>query len=310
MKVLVADDEVVSRRLIETSVRRWGYDVIVANDGLEASKILQGRDAPNLALLDWVMPGLDGIQLCRELRKGSREPYTYILLLTAKHAKSDVIQGLEAGADDYITKPFDPQELRVRLRTGKRILCLLDQITAARETLRELAARDPLTGLWNHSSIIDLLCSEIERAERQGSCVGVVLTDLDRFKSINDNHGHLVGDHVLREAAAALTSSVRPYDAVGRLGGEEFLVVLPGCDQMNAVSHAERLRLAINRVIVNTASGPLQFTASFGVTVFGPDSRVDAQGAIRSADLAMYAAKRAGRDRVEFSPACFESVVA
>jgi diguanylate cyclase (GGDEF)-like protein len=303
MRILVADDEIVSRKLIEASVRRWGYDVVVANDGLEAARILQGENAPNLALLDWMMPGLDGIQLCRELRKAGKEPYTYIVLLTAKHSKSDVIEGLEAGADDYITKPFDPQELRVRLRTGKRLLCLLEQLTTARETLRELAARDPLTGLWNHSAIIDLLAGELTRAERQGSHVGVVLVDLDRFKTINDTHGHLVGDHVLREAAKVLNASVRPYDAVGRLGGEEFLVILPGCDQINAISHAERLRTALNRISVNTPSDAIQFTASFGVTVVGPESRVDAPTSIQSADSAMYAAKRAGRDRVEFADA-------
>jgi diguanylate cyclase (GGDEF)-like protein len=138
----------------------------------------------------------------------------------------------------------------------------------------------------------------------------VVLADLDRFKSINDKHGHLVGDHVLREAAHVMTSSVRPYDAVGRLGGEEFLVVLPGCDQINAVSHAERLRLALSRIIVNTPDGPLQFTASFGVTMVGPDARIDAQTAIRTADAAMYDAKHAGRDRVEFRDACLETLLA
>jgi diguanylate cyclase (GGDEF)-like protein len=303
MKVLIAEDELVSRRLIETSVRRWGYDVILAKDGLEASEILRSDDAPKLAILDWMMPGLDGIQLCRQLRQRKDERYVYILLLTSKQAKSDVIEGLEAGADDYIRKPFDPQELRVRLRTGKRILCLLDQITAARETLRELAARDPLTGLWNHSSIIDLLVTEIERAERQGTCVGVALVDLDRFKSINDTYGHLIGDHVLREVAKIMSHSVRPYDAVGRLGGEEFLVILPGCDQINAISHAERLRSALNRATVNTASGPLHFTASFGVTVVPPEGRMDAQSAIETADSAMYSAKHAGRNRVEFAAA-------
>jgi diguanylate cyclase (GGDEF)-like protein len=303
MKVLVAEDELVSRRLIETSVRRWGYDVVVAKDGLEASQILHSEDAPKLAVLDWMMPGLDGVQLCRELRQRKDERYVYVLLLTSKQAKSDVIEGLEAGADDYIRKPFDPQELRVRLRTGKRILCLLDQITAARETLRELAARDPLTGLWNHSSIIDLLVTELERAQRQGTSVGVALVDLDRFKSINDTYGHLVGDHVLREAAQIMSHSVRPYDAVGRLGGEEFLVVLPGCDQINAVSHAERLRSALNRATVNTSSGPLQFTASFGVTVVPPEAGIDAQTAMDIADSSMYAAKHAGRDRVEFTVA-------
>jgi two-component system cell cycle response regulator len=302
MKVLVADDEIVSRRLIESSVRRWGYDVIVAADGDEAARILQEPDAPKLAVLDWLMPGLDGIQLCRQLREQKAESYTYILLLTAKHMQGDVIQGLEAGADDYITKPFDPQELRVRLRTGKRILFLLDQLTTTREALRQLAAHDPLTSLWNHNAIIELLAGEITRAERQGSCVGVILADLDRFKSINDTHGHLIGDHVLRQAAQVLGSVIRPYDAVGRFGGEEFLIVLPGCDPMNAVSHAERLRVALGRAEVLMPTGaPLHFTASFGVTVVGPDSYSDADTAIHLADSAMYAAKHAGRDRVEFS---------
>jgi two-component system cell cycle response regulator len=306
MKVLVAEDEAVSRRLIETSVRRWGYEAVVARDGLEASQILHSPDAPKLAVLDWMMPGLDGVELCRELREGEADCYTYVLLLTGKRNKGDVVQGLEAGADDYLIKPFDPQELRVRLQAGKRILCLLDQLKAARETLRELAAHDPLTGLWNHSSIIDLLVSEIDRAERQGAYVGVALVDLDHFKSINDNHGHLVGDTVLREAAQAMTLAIRPYDAVGRLGGEEFLIILPGCDQINALGHAERLRLALNRIAVNTPSGPVHFTASFGVTVVGPETRVDARTAIQTADLAMYAAKRAGRDRVEIGTLCLQ----
>jgi diguanylate cyclase (GGDEF)-like protein len=300
MKVLVADDEIVSRRLIESSVRRWGYDVVVASDGLEAAQILNGEGAPKLAVLDWMMPGLDGVQLCRQLRQVKEDHYTYIILLTAKHSQADVIEGLEAGADDYITKPFDPQELRVRLRTGKRILCLLDQLTTARETLRELAARDPLTSVWNHNSIIDLLGNELHRAERQGASVGVILVDLDRFKAINDTYGHLAGDEVLREVAKFLTHSIRPYDAVGRLGGEEFLIVMPGCDEINAVSHAERLRAGLNRIAVNTLSGSINVTGSFGATVVGPESRVDAQTAIRIADAAMYEAKNAGRDRVEF----------
>jgi diguanylate cyclase (GGDEF)-like protein len=299
MKVLVADDEIVSRRLIETSVRRWGYDPVVASDGLEAAAILQGSEPPKLAVLDWMMPRLDGVQLCRELRQCSSEGYVYVLLLTAKHARNDVIAGLEAGADDYITKPFDPRELRVRLRSGKRILYLLEQLTTAREALRQLAAHDPLTGLWNHSSIVDLLVNELHRADRQGTSVGIVLLDLDRFKSINDNYGHLVGDQVLREAAQTMRRSIRPYDAVGRLGGEEFLVVLPGCDQINAMSHAERLRAALSQTAVNTAAGPLSFTASFGVAVVGPEARCDAHSAIQAADAGMYAAKRAGRNRVE-----------
>lgn len=300
MRVLVADDDVVTRRLLESSLRRWGYEVVAACDGLEASQILQRPDAPRLAVLDWQMPGVDGIQICRQLRQNTGDPYTYILLLTANQAKDEIVQGLEAGADDYVTKPFEPQELRVRLRNGKRIIHLLQQLTSAREALRDLAARDPLTGLWNHNSIIELLDKELQRAQRQGTSVGVVLVDLDFFKRINDTHGHLVGDEVLRKAAEVMRAAVRPYDAVGRFGGEEFLLVLPGCDQVNAVSHAERLRHALSQVEVVATSGLIQFTASAGVSLFDCCNRVDAQTAIANADAAMYAAKRAGRNRVEF----------
>jgi diguanylate cyclase (GGDEF)-like protein len=306
MKVLVADDEVVSRRLIESSVERWGYEPVVANDGLEASKILHGPNAPKLAILDWMMPGLDGIQLCRTLRGQKSEAYTYVLLLTAKQTKSDIIEGLEAGADDYITKPFDPSELRVRLRTGKRILYLLDQLTTARETLRDLAAHDSLTKLWNRTSMIDLLQNEMERSRRQGASVGVVIIDLDHFKQVNDTYGHLVGDQVLCEVARLMREMTRPYDAVGRFGGEEFLMVLPGCDQINAASHAERIRQAFARAIVKAGETEVRFTASFGVTAVGPDTDVNVETAIRVADFALYAAKRAGRNCVEFLPASAE----
>jgi diguanylate cyclase (GGDEF)-like protein len=298
--VLVAEDEVVSRRLLESSLRRWGYDVVMASDGCEAAKILEAPDAPKLAVLDWLMPGIDGTQLCRTIRETEVDTYTYILLLTTKHAKRDVVEGLEAGADDYISKPFDPQELRVRLRTGKRILHLMDQLTAARESLRDLAARDPLTSLWNHSAAIEILRNELCRAERQEASIGVVLVDLDHFKAINDRHGHLMGDQVLREAALALNGAIRPYDAAGRLGGEEFLVILPGCDEINAASHAERLRQALERISVTSPQGRIAVSASLGVTVVGPETFVDVQTAIHTADRAMYAAKAAGRNRVEF----------
>jgi diguanylate cyclase (GGDEF)-like protein len=199
-----------------------------------------------------------------------------------------------------MTKPFEPQELKVRLRTGKRILFLLDELTATREMLRDLAARDPLTKLWNHNSILELLSVEITRAERQKTSVGVVLLDLDNFKEVNDTHGHLVGDHVLRDAAEIMSGTIRPYDAVGRFGGEEFLVILPGCDEINATSHAERLRAALQRIAVQSPKGAVRITASLGVTVVGPETGVDASAAIQAADTAMYAAKRAGRNRVEF----------
>jgi diguanylate cyclase (GGDEF)-like protein len=225
-------------------------------------------------------------------------PYTYILMVTSKRTQENVVAGLSAGADDYVTKPFDPEELRVRLRTGKRIVCLQDQLIAAREALLEAATHDSLTGLWNRAAILNTLATELSRADRDHGSVGVVIVDLDDFKQVNDTHGHLVGDEVLRAVARTMRGNVRPYDSVGRIGGEEFMIVLPGCNAVNAVSHAERLRTAMEETVVQTAAGPLSITASLGVSV--GQSSPQAWGLMRAADQALYAAKRAGRNRVEF----------
>jgi two-component system cell cycle response regulator len=307
MKILVAEDEAVSQRVLESSLRRWGYDVVLASDGLAAFRILNEPDAPQLAVLDWLMPGLDGVEICKEIRRDRSATYTYIVLLTSKKDRCDVIAGLDAGADDYIVKPFDPQELQVRLRTGKRILYLQEQLIAARESLREQATHDPLTGLYNRSALFEQLAGELGRRRRHGGSLGVVLIDLDRFKEVNDQYGHLVGDQVLRTAAKAMQKCTRNYDAIGRFGGEEFIVVLPGCDKMNAVSHAERMRAAVNQTAVHLADSRIQISASFGVTVATPGSDPDACQLIRAADMALYRAKDNGRNRVEFA-ACEDLV--
>jgi len=303
MKVLIAEDEPVSRRMIESLLLRWGYEVQVARDGFEAVQILQQADAPKLAVVDWQMPGVDGIELCHKIRELKAESYTYVLLLTGKHTQEDMIAGLEAGADDYLTKPFDPPELRVRLRTGKRILHLMDQLVAARETLRSMASHDGLTGLWNHSAILEILGNELGRAERHGSSLGVMLFDIDNFKQTNDTYGHLTGDHVLTEIAHAVRAGTRPYDAVGRYGGEEFLVIVPGCDELTAVSHAERLRMAISRAVVKAGNErEVSVTASFGVTLAERNTRPTAEDLIQAADKALYRAKGGGRNQVVFEP--------
>ena len=303
MRILVAEDDPVSRRLLESYMAKWGYEAVVASDGAEAWERLQAADAPRLALLDWMMPGLDGVEVCGRVRQRAQQPYTYILLLTAKDEKLDVIEGLESGADDYLTKPFHSQELKARLRVGKRILDLEDGLLAAREVLQFKATHDQLTGLWNRGAILDTLHRELARSRRESGSVGVLLADLDHFKSINDDHGHLAGDQVLRETARRLTSSVRIYDAVGRYGGEEFLIVVPGCNALTARTKAEQLRAAIGSRPVKTTEGAIPVTASIGaVAASGEvDANANADALLRAADAALYRAKAAGRNRVELA---------
>jgi diguanylate cyclase (GGDEF)-like protein len=271
-----------------------------ARDGDEAWHILEQPDAPRLAILDWMMPGMTGPELCRKLRGLNREPYTYVLLLTARTDTQDVVEGMEAGADDYVTKPFEVKELEVRLRAGRRILDLQADLVNAREALREQATRDPLTGLWNRYALFDTLKREQSRAGREGVPLAVIMVDLDHFKQVNDTHGHLAGDAILREAARRMQSVVRTYDHVGRYGGEEFVIVLPGTTGPNAAQLAERLRLAIAREpMASDGVSRVSVTASFGVTATGRGAGAGPEALIRLADEALYRAKEKGRNRVE-----------
>ena len=226
-EVLIADDDPVSRRLLQVSLTGAGYRVVTAADGSESLRILNREDSPRLVVLDWMMPSLDGVDVCRTVRRSGREPYLYIILLTAKGQQTEIIEGLEAGADDYITKPYDLQELKARLRAGKRILELQEQLVGAREQLRVQATHDSLTGLFNRPAILEHLEREIVRSNREKKPMAVIMADLDHFKEINDTYGHQAGDCVLQETTRRMASSCRAYDFVGRYGGEEFLVVVP-----------------------------------------------------------------------------------
>jgi diguanylate cyclase (GGDEF)-like protein len=301
-RILIADDEVISRTVLDETLSRWGYEVIVARDGDEAWTALAGEGAPQLAILDWQMPGLDGPEICRRLRAEPRESYVYVLLLTARDNRSDVIAGLASGADDYLTKPFDRHELQARLTVGRRILRLQEELIQAREALRIEATHDSLTGLWNRRGVLAILSADLGRAARERTPLAVVVTDLDHFKAINDTRGHLVGDEVLREAARRLQLAVRPYDGVGRMGGEEFLVVLPGTSLEDAVEVAERVRRLIAASPVAVAGGELSVTLSAGVAAASP-GLADPDRLLAAADGALYQAKRGGRNRVAASPA-------
>ncbi len=296
MRVVVAEDDPAARRLLERLVSRWGYGVVTCSDGAEAWRVLRKRHAPRLAILDWMMPGMNGPEVCCELRQQDREDYVYVILLTSRDGTEDIVAGLDAGADDYLAKPFDPSELRVRLRAGRRIIDLQDELLATREALRQQATHDPLTGLWNRTAIFELLHAETARAARSAEPLSVLIADIDHFKRVNDTYGHMAGDVVLRAAAERLASSIRPYDSAARYGGEEFLCVLPRCTRGEAAGVAERVRSAIADGPMDVLEGPLSITMSLGVATAG--MQVGGDALVRAADAALYQAKHAGRNRV------------
>lgn len=299
MRVLIAEDDVSYRRILESLLRKWGHEIQVAEDGVEAWDALQCEGSPSMVILDWMMPGMDGIDVCRQVRELKQDIRPYVILLSGKDEKKDLITGISTGADDYVTKPFHPDELRVRILAGERILNLQAESLMVMEALRKQASHDYLTGLPNRANIMEVLRREFARSPRAGKSVSVVLADVDNFKSINDTFGHQVGDVVLTEVARRMAREMRSYECVGRYGGEEFLAVLADCDTQGACRLAERLCQAVAGRPYECRSGNITVTASFGVA-----STADLRGAtqetlVQVADAAMYRAKQAGRNRVE-----------
>jgi diguanylate cyclase (GGDEF)-like protein len=308
MKILVAEDDLVTRRILAAYLAKWGYETVMVADGQEAWRLLQRDDAPRLAILDWMMPGLDGTAICREVRKLNLQPYIYLILLTARGYKEDLIEGLEAGADEYLTKPFDPYELKARLRAGARIVELQDSLIQAREVLREQAMYDPLTHLMNRRATMDFLVSELGRADRDQNPLSVMMIDIDHFKLVNDKYGHLKGDAVLSEVARRLRISLRPYDVVGRFGGEEFLVVAPGCRHESGLILGERLRAAVGSQCFAVEGLSVKVTISLGVaTTLDPEPQ-EMQALLAAADNALYRAKSEGRNRLTSATHPFPAV--
>ncbi|HEY1657377.1 MAG TPA: diguanylate cyclase [Candidatus Sulfotelmatobacter sp.] len=296
--VLVAEDSPVYRLLIKDQFRKWGFNLVLANDGQEAWRILSGRDAPKLALLDWVLPKIDGIEICRRLRgRMEQGQYTYAILLTAKSKKDEMLEAMDAGADDFLAKPFDPLELKARLLVGKRIIELQKRLVLANQSLEFAACHDYLTGLWNRAEIRAFLHQELARARRDRTHVGIVLADIDHFKKVNDTLGHEVGDVVLKNIATCLRESLREYDKVGRYGGEEFLLVIPGCDLLNTARRANQIRENVAQLPIRVANRTMTVTISMGATV--AESSNDLEELVRRADTALYRAKRNGKNRLE-----------
>ena len=293
MKILLVEDSAVDRHNIGRYLQEWHLDFTAVESGTKALKILESLNPPTMALLDWLLPGMDGIDLCRRIRaRGGNGQYIYTVMLTAKNRKQDLLTAMAAGADDYLAKPVDASELRARIMVGKRILDLQQSLSFA-------ATHDFLTDLLNRSEIVSALQREISRSEREGRPATVIMADVDHFKTINDSMGHAAGDTVLKEVAERLKSDLRPYDLAGRYGGEEFLLILPGCDLKTGVRRADEIRRLVERTAVSTGCGTAKVTVSMGVTVTPSTRGETLAGVLQQADSALYVAKNNGRNRVE-----------
>jgi len=291
MKILIADDDPISVLYLQDMLTDWGYEVTVASDGEAAEAVLREPGGPLLAVLDWMMPGRDGIDVCRNIRQAGLERYVYMIMLTSRSETAFIVEAMNAGADDYIAKPFVAEEMRVRVRAGRRVVAL-------EQELRRQASSDALTGLLNRGAILEALSKELARRQRTGDALSIIFADLDHFKRINDTHGHLAGDEVLRECSRRMSASLRNYDALGRYGGEELLAVLPNCDSAGALIVAERMRSAIAASPVATDYGDIAASTSVGVaTITGADS-IDINALLHRADAALYRAKLEGRNCV------------
>lgn len=293
MQILIAEDDPISRKLLEERLTDWGYEVIVTKNGIEAWDVLQQDNSPNLVILDWMMPGMDGLEVTQKVRERSSANYVYIILLTALNRPEDIVKGLDSGVDDYIVKPFYDEELKYRLKIGERIIRLEQRILS-------LARTDYLTGLLNRRAFLERLEGEVSKCKRMSGNLGLIIIDVDHFKQINDTYGHQSGDIVLQSFARTVKNCCRAYDFVGRYGGEEFIIGLPETDLDQAALIAERMRarVADTKVWIPSRDVLVNITASFGVSAMekGVPGSVDIL--ISAADDALYLAKSNGRNKV------------
>ncbi|MFA6243389.1 MAG: diguanylate cyclase [Candidatus Hydrogenedentales bacterium] len=300
MRILIAEDDVTSRAVLAGVLKKQGHEVLTTENGADAWLALQKPGAPQLAILDWMMPGLTGLDVCRRVREMQSDRPPYIILLTSKDAKSDIIAGLDAGADDYLAKPYDSGELRARIGVGIRLVEMRDSLVEARNALAHQATHDPLTGALNRRALAETLSHELSRDRRlrgrprAGLSVG--LCDIDHFKGINDTVGHMAGDEVLCGVVQLLTDSLREYDSVGRFGGEEFVVIAADTDEREQEALFERLRLVVNDSPIHTRAGDVRVTISIGAVAARRNESLD--DLLAAADSALYRAKAQGRNRV------------
>lgn len=302
MRILLADDDRTTRLLLTRTLQSWGYDVVAVTDGATAWETFREGNF-QIVLSDWEMPHVSGPELCARIRAWTGG-YAYVVMLTSHQSTSHIVEGLQAGADDYLPKPFDPSVLRARLIVARRLLSLHDELAAknaelarANSELTRIATTDPLLDVGNRRSFEDVIVHVHTNARRSGSPYGVVLSDIDHFKRCNDEYGHPFGDLVLRRVAATLKASLDTAGQIFRYGGEELIAVIPHTHREALAHLAERMRIAVEALRPETPLGThLTVTVSLGTALFDPSDPVSAQVIVDHADAALYHAKHTGRN--------------
>ncbi len=299
MRLLIAEDNPVSRLTLERMLSNWGHEVVTAEDGNQAWQKIQVQDAPSLMILDWDMPKMDGLELCRRIRLTEGRVRPYIILLTGMDQREDLVKAFEAGVDDYIAKPFNPEELRARMTAALRMLEMQKKVLKAEDALRHQATHDALTTLPNRFAVLSALDREFNRSQRTGYPISVIMADIDHFKQVNDSYGHLAGDAILEQVAARMKTTTRGYDDIGRYGGEEFLFVLSDCELSGAEKQAGRIRRVVADSPFDIPNASIDITLSLGVACTDQIEEPTQALLVQMADTALYAAKAAGRNCVQ-----------
>lgn len=298
MRVLIAEDDATSGMILESIIKKWSYTPVVVRDGEKAWEIMRSQNAPRLVILDWQMPGMSGINVCRKIRSLKTSDPPYIIVLTTRGEKKDIVTALESGANDFISKPYDPDELKARLNVGKRMLQLQSALLDALSALEHEAMHDPLTGIYNRRAIIMMLEKEMARARREKTNLYIGMCDLDHFKKINDTHGHKAGDDAIVDFTKCAGKVMRISDHIGRYGGEEFLLIIPGSSGQGPGEVFDRICRSVRKNTTQADGRKINFTVSIGVASFSGNNNVD--HILKSADKALYHAKNSGRDQVAF----------
>ncbi|OQX65025.1 MAG: hypothetical protein B5M51_01945 [Anaerolinea sp. 4484_236] len=303
MKILVVDDERVERRIVEKTLTRLGHEIVLTDNGETAWERIQDENI-RFVITDWNMPGTDGIQLIQKIRSSELPGYVYAILITSKDKDEDIVEGLYSGADDYLTKPFNPRELEARVAVGERVLMLEDGLRQANEQLEKLAMVDSLTGLMNRRAIYKFARGELERARRASDPISVIFLDIDKFKEVNDQHGHLIGDEALKVVAQIIKERSRSYDGIGRWAGDEFLVILPGLIAEDAKKTAQRILESIaatSLALPDDSSLSIRASAGIATLLKVTESATALDDIIQHADEALYRAKEAGGNQVHLA---------